>query len=63
MRLVHGGIIVCDECISKILSLYIACNPFKTLCPFCNNNNDNKNQCDYCAIKELKQNKKEHGNG
>ncbi len=47
------GIDVCDICVDKMLTLHVATNPVKTLCPFCFDKKDHTEKCDYCDIKGL----------
>lgn len=53
MRQVFGGIQVCSQCIDKIVLSYVSLNPIKTLCPFCYGKEGNKEQCQYCDIKQI----------
>jgi len=56
MRQVLGGICICGQCINKILTLYVASNPIKTLCPFCYGKKDVSEKCSYCDIKTFTEN-------
>lgn len=56
MRQVFGGIHICNQCAVKILTLYVASNPIKILCPFCYGKEGNTEKCKYCDIKSLKEN-------
>lgn len=57
MQQIFGGIYLCDQCINKILALYVASNPIKTLCPFCFGKEGNPKKCQYCDIKSVMENK------
>lgn len=56
MRQVFGGIHICDQCVDKILSSYVASSPIKTLCPFCYGKEGNIEKCKYCDIKSPEEN-------
>ncbi len=55
MRQVLGGIDICDTCVDKILSLFVVSHPIKTLCPFCSEEKDDTDDCEYCGLKSLKE--------
>lgn len=56
MKQIFGGVCICDQCVNKILSLYVLSNPLKTLCPYCYGKEGNTEQCNYCDIKSLIEN-------
>lgn len=55
MRSVCGGIYICDQCVNRILTLYVSCNPIKVLCPLCHEKEGNVEKCEYCNIKTLEE--------
>jgi len=50
---VFDGILICNSCSETIIKIHLLNRPIKTLCPMCENNqNDNCNYCDLPKIIE-----------
>jgi len=50
-KIIYKKLYVCDDCIYKILTIYLNTNNFKWICPKCKGEKDSK--CEWCDLSKF----------